>query len=99
MTGLSNLCIPGLQPFGSQPGKSCRSLGLIGAPFFHENYVVGQPFNMSGYQMRAPISGFFFAMHNVRLKKESGAVFLSQSPPRPMKSTKMEVCPICKTRC
>ena len=38
--GLSNLCIPGLQPFGSYPGKSCRGLGLIGAPFFYENYAV-----------------------------------------------------------
>ena len=38
MIGLSNLCIPGLQPFGSHPGKSCRSLGLVGAPFFYENY-------------------------------------------------------------
>ena len=40
MTGQSDLCIPGLQPFGPHPGKSCRNLGLIGAPFFYEHYVV-----------------------------------------------------------
>ncbi|KAI4270513.1 MAG: hypothetical protein L6R38_007112 [Xanthoria sp. 2 TBL-2021] len=35
------LCVPTLQPGGGPyPGKKCLGLRLVGAPFFHENYVV-----------------------------------------------------------
>ncbi|KAL8710004.1 MAG: hypothetical protein Q9220_005275 [cf. Caloplaca sp. 1 TL-2023] len=34
------LCVPTLQAFGSYPERSCFAFGLIGAPMFHENYVV-----------------------------------------------------------
>lgn len=40
LIGSSNLCVPSLQPFGVYPYGSCPGLGLIGAPFFHEQFVV-----------------------------------------------------------
>ncbi|CAO1596797.1 hypothetical protein XANCAGTX0491_000627 [Xanthoria calcicola] len=39
--GYGNLCVPTLQPGGGPyPGRNCLGLLLVGAPFFHENYVV-----------------------------------------------------------
>lgn len=39
--GSGVLCIPTLQAGGGPyPGKDCLALRVVGAPFFHENYVV-----------------------------------------------------------
>ncbi|KAL8958117.1 MAG: hypothetical protein Q9193_004765 [Seirophora villosa] len=38
--GSGILCLPTLQPFDPNGRDSCPRLGLIGAPFFHANYVV-----------------------------------------------------------
>ncbi|KAL9007455.1 MAG: hypothetical protein Q9173_007280 [Seirophora scorigena] len=38
--GSGNLCLPTLQPFDPNGRDACPRLGLIGAPFFHANYVV-----------------------------------------------------------
>lgn len=41
LVGYGNLCVPTLQPGGGPyPGRNCLGLLLVGAPFFHENYVV-----------------------------------------------------------
>lgn len=41
LVAYGQLCVPTLQPGGGPyPGKKCLGLRLVGAPFFHENYVV-----------------------------------------------------------